>query len=107
MTNATRQTFKGTLWPCGRTGGTDPKAASWFILLKKTKTPVDSTSVRFLPGNDLLSQDSAIQVSSALEVLTTVFGMGTGGTPPELSPDYVLSELCLLDFRSLKTAQIL
>ena len=26
-----------------------------------------------LPGNDLLSQDSTIQVSSALEVLTSVF----------------------------------
>ena len=40
-----------------------------------------------LPGNDLLSQDSAVQVSWALEVLTSVFGMDTGGTPPALSPD--------------------
>ena len=49
----------------------------------------------YLPGNDLLSQDSAIQVPSALEVLTSVFGMGTGGTPPALSPDLrvVLSKL--------------
>ena len=31
-----------------------------------------------LPGNDLSSR----KVFSALEVLTSVFGMGTGGTPP-------------------------
>ena len=35
-----------------------------------------------LPGDDLLCQGLAPQVSSALEVLTSVFGMGTGGTPP-------------------------
>ena len=35
-----------------------------------------------LPGDDLPSQDPAVQVFSALEVLTSVFGMGTGGTPP-------------------------
>ena len=33
----------------------------------------------------------AFAVSSALEVLTSVFGMGTGGTPPVWSPDYVFS----------------
>ena len=37
-------------------------------------------------GNDLLSQDPSVQVPSALEGLTAVFGMGTGGTPPPLSP---------------------
>ena len=84
-----------------------PKQHRGSFCLKKRKHPSIRRVFVFLPGNDLLSQDSAIQVSSALEVLTTVFGMGTGGTPPELSPDYVLSELCLLDFRSLKTAQIL
>ncbi|GAK43501.1 hypothetical protein TCA2_6000 [Paenibacillus sp. TCA20] len=36
-------------------------------------------------GNVLLSQDPAVQVPSALEGLTVVFGMGTCGTPP-LSP---------------------
>ena len=39
-------------------------------------------SLLCLPGDDLLSQGLAPQVSSALEVLTTVFEMGTGGTPP-------------------------
>ncbi len=36
----------------------------------------------FLFGSDLLSQDLAIQVSSAQEGLTSVFGMGTGVAPP-------------------------
>ena len=52
-----------------------------------------------LSGNDLLSQDPAVQVPSALEGLTAVFGMGTGGSPPPLSPDY--REFCC----SLKTTQ--
>jgi hypothetical protein len=41
-----------------------------------------------LPGDDLLSQDPAVQVPSALESLTSVFGMGTGVASPLLSPDY-------------------
>ena len=31
-------------------------------------------------GDDLFSQEAALQVSSARMSLTTVFGMGTGGT---------------------------
>jgi hypothetical protein len=38
-------------------------------------------------GNDLLSQDSSVQVPSALEGLTAVFEMGTGVSPPPLSPE--------------------
>ena len=34
------------------------------------------------PGNDLLSQPLARLVPSAQEGLTTVFGMGTGVSPP-------------------------
>jgi hypothetical protein len=37
-------------------------------------------------GNDLLSHSLTAAVSSALEVLTSVFEMGTGGTPPVRSP---------------------
>ncbi len=33
------------------------------------------------PGNDLLSRGVSPEVSSALKGLTTVFGMGTGGSP--------------------------
>ena len=39
------------------------------------------------PGNDLLSHLKA--VPSALKGLTSVFGMGTGGSPSLLSPDYI------------------
>jgi hypothetical protein len=35
-----------------------------------------------IPGNVLLSHDLAVIVSSALEDFTSVFGMGTGVTPP-------------------------
>ncbi len=38
------------------------------------------------PGDDLFSQEVAPRVSSALESLTSVFGMGTGGTSPLASP---------------------
>ena len=38
-------------------------------------------------GGDLLSQGLAPQVPSALEGLTAVFGMGTGGTPPLFPPE--------------------
>ena len=38
------------------------------------------------PGNDLLSHLKA--VPSAQEGLTSVFGMGTGGTPPLSLPGY-------------------
>jgi hypothetical protein len=41
-----------------------------------------SPRILFLFGSDLLSQDLAIQVSSAQEGLTSVFGMGTGVAPP-------------------------
>src|SRR5579875_2854521 len=43
------------------------------------------------PGGVLLSQGSSPQVSSALEVLTVVFGMGTRVSPPPLPPDFRLS----------------
>ena len=38
------------------------------------------------PGNALLSHSLAAAVSSALEGLTSVFGMGTGVAPPAWSP---------------------
>jgi hypothetical protein len=40
-----------------------------------------------LPGNVLLSQEPSLQVPSALEGLTVVFGMGTSVSPPPSSPD--------------------
>ena len=41
----------------------------------------------FMPGGDLLSQGTAPQVPSALAGFTSVFGMGTGGSPPLSPPD--------------------
>ena len=38
------------------------------------------------PGNVLLSHQAALTVPSALEGLTSVFGMGTGVAPPLMSP---------------------
>ena len=38
-------------------------------------------------GDVLRSQDPAVQVLSALEGLTVVFGMGTRGSPPPLPPN--------------------
>ena len=40
-------------------------------------------------GNVLLSRAVSSQVPSALKVLTSVFGMGTGGTPSPSSPETV------------------
>ena len=38
------------------------------------------------PGSDLFSQDPAVQVSSAMERFTSVFGIGTGGSTPLQPP---------------------
>ena len=51
-------------------------------------------------GNDLLSRAVSSQVPSALKGLTSVFGMGTGGTLSPLSPEF--SRILLS--RTLKTA---
>ena len=40
-------------------------------------------------GGDLLSRAVSSQVPSALKVLTSVFGMGTGGAPSPLPPEIV------------------
>ena len=45
-------------------------------------------------GGDLLSRDVAIQVSSALRSLTSVFGMGTGVSFSSFPPD-ICSYSCL------------
>ena len=42
---------------------------------------------RRLPGGDLLSRGFATQVPSALSGFTSVFGMGTGGSPTLSPPD--------------------
>jgi hypothetical protein len=47
-------------------------------------------------GGDLLSQGISPQVPSALAVFTSVFGMGTGVTPPLWPPETCISLLFLL-----------
>ena len=46
-------------------------------------------------GGDLLFRAVSSQVPSALKGLTSVFGMGTGGTPSPLPPKIVSSSLGL------------
>ena len=47
-------------------------------------------------GSDLSSRAVSSQVLSALESLTSVFGMGTGGTSPSLPPEIVAIQLLRL-----------
>jgi hypothetical protein len=44
-------------------------------------------------GSDLLSQGIAPQVPSALAGFTSVFGMGTGGSPPLSPPDNIFGSV--------------
>ena len=46
--------------------------------------------LRDKPGNDLLSHARARAVPSALEGLTSEFGMGSGMAPPTSSPEKLL-----------------
>src|SRR5947207_15716058 len=46
------------------------------------------TEKRKNPGDDLFSRKAALSVSSALESLTSVFGMGTGVASPLESPGF-------------------
>ena len=52
------------------------------------KAPGPISKIRALnyPGNDLLSHAVTSAVPSALEGLTSVFGMGTGVAPPASPP---------------------
>ncbi len=53
------------------------------------------------PGSDLLSHAGARAVPSALEGLTTVFGMGTGVAPPESPPGKLSAETLPSDLRTI------
>src|SRR5215207_3464306 len=46
------------------------------------------------PGDDLFSRKAALSVSSALESLTSVFGMGTGVASPLESPGFPAYWMC-------------
>ena len=67
----------------------NPAAArgSLYLCLKRKKRPSCSRRMVIESGDDLSSRAVASQVLSTCEVLTSVFGMGTGGTPQPLSPE--------------------
>ena len=47
-----------------------------------SSTPLMGVLIDIIPGSDLLSHTPAHAVPSAVAVLTSVFGMGTGVTLP-------------------------
>jgi hypothetical protein len=53
---------------------------------KEKANHVSMTGVYFYAGDDLLSHTLSRAVQSALRGLTSVFGMGTGGSPAVRSP---------------------
>ena len=63
------------------TGSRGPAAVSQGRFLRERKNP----------GDDLFSRKAALSVSSALESLTSVFGMGTGMASPPVSPGFLAS----------------
>ena len=56
-------------------------------------------------GDVLLSRAVSSQVPSALRGLTSVFGMGTGGSLSPLSPEIEFFFILLLCLRTFTTAQ--
>ena len=86
---------------CGKTGakeinkvnkpaaaGSFPGAAGLLSQYEKKK-PFIRTASSLESGGDLLFRAVSSQVPSALKGLTSVFGMGTGGTPSPLPPEIV------------------
>ena len=87
-----------------------------FAGLSSRKTPAANPAGDMESGGDLCSRAVSSQVRSALRGLTSVFGMGTGGTLSSLPPEMVsysvegsggtkLFSLSLAVRRTLTTAQ--
>src|ERR1700722_6418867 len=69
---------------------TPPPRIPFWHKKEKRKRPHSSLNMAFInAGNDLLSHTLSRAVQSALRGLTSVFGMGTGGTPAVRSPTSV------------------
>jgi hypothetical protein len=64
---------------------------AWLKGIKKNGPSFDDPFKKD-PGDVLLSHTVASAVPSALEGLTSEFGMGSGVTPPPLSPETVISK---------------
>ena len=70
-----------------------------FIYEKSTRKGAFSLCPKgHLTGNALSSQFVSRQVLSAYECLTTVFGMGTGGTTQLSSPDIYLNVMHIQNY---------
>ena len=65
-----------------------------FLLYTQRDPHCCESLLSFIPGSVLLSHPVAREVPSALEVLTAVFEMGTGITPPLWPPGNVIP-VCL------------
>jgi hypothetical protein len=65
-------------------GGNDTIAVS---VHKQASLFTGRPEVKIFSGGDLLSRGLAPRVPSALEGLTSVFGMGTGVAPPRYPPE--------------------
>ena len=63
-----------------------------YLPTQKNKTCL-MTGLIFLTGSYLSSQAASSQVLSTYKGLTTVFGMGTGGSPQPSPPDYSILRL--------------
>ena len=79
-----------------------PRAPQVGLEPTTTRLTAECSAIELLriieSGDDLSYRAVASQVLSAREVLTSVFGMGTGGTPQPLSPEILcrchLPSLC-------------
>ncbi len=60
---------------------------AWYRWENDESPPTSGGLSASYSGDDLLSQGVSPQVPSALAGLTSVFGMGTGGTLPPWSPE--------------------
>ena len=85
VTSAVRSAEKEESPRCGVPTIEDADSPSPEFTKKKARL---STSL-LESGGDLLSRTVTSQVPSALKGLTSVFGMGTGGTPSSLLPEMV------------------
>ena len=77
-TNAFARRFAPSNAVAGQPG---PRPARMYNYTYRKKDPYHWVWFFFLTGSYLYSQAASSQVLSTYKVLTTVFGMGTGGSP--------------------------
>ncbi len=68
----------------------------WFKQQTQKNCQNSILTASLWPGSVLLSQRVAPSLSSALKSLTSVFGMGTGGTSSLSSPDFGWNRLIIV-----------